>query len=164
MFTTATKAAALFLVGTLAFTARADEEKISLDKVPAKVMKAVKAKFAGAEATGAAKEVDNGKTTYEVMIKHRDAKIDVSVSEAGEITGYEKAMEVGDLPKAVTAAARKKYPNAKITAAEEIFKDDKSNFEVEVTVKGRKPFEMIISEKGKIVEDEGSAKDEKDEK
>lgn len=162
--TSLTKAAAALMVGAFALAGVAGEEKIALDKVPAKAMKAVKAKFPGAELTGAAKDEEDGKVTYEVMLTYKGAKHDVSVKDDGTITGIEKVIAVDDLPGAVTKAVTKKYPNAKIKTAEEITVDDKTNFEVAVA-SGGKTFEMVISPKGKIVEDgNDKEKEEKDEK
>ena len=66
--------AALLGLSMLAVAARAGEEKISAEKLPAAVKKAVKKKFPEAKIRGAAKEVEDGKTTYEVELKVRAAR------------------------------------------------------------------------------------------
>ncbi len=154
------------LVGTicLAFgrVSWADEEKIPLDKVPAKVLDAVKAKFKDAEIVGAEKETDKGKVSYEIAIKNKGQKIDLMVSEDGKITAVEATIDVKDVPKVVTEAVLKKYPNAKITSAEEITKDTKVTYEMKISV-GEKKLEVVFDPQGKYVgeEDESKEKDEK---
>jgi hypothetical protein len=56
--------ATLLGLSVLAVAARAGEEKIAAEKLPAAVKKAVKKKFPEAKIHGAAKDVDGGKTTY----------------------------------------------------------------------------------------------------
>ena len=139
----------------LASVARADEEKIPLDKVPAKVMKSVKDKFPKAMITGAAKEVEDGKTTYEVSLKNGEFGIDVSLKEDGTILEIEKAIPVKDLPKAVADALKAKYPKGTIKTAEELTSGATISYEVVVELEGKKPFEVVLDPTGKILKDEG---------
>src|SRR5262245_57389919 len=101
-------AALLMLVAWVSF-AGADEEKVPLDKVPAKVLDAVKAKFENAELVAASKEKEKNETTYEVTVKHQGHKIDVELKEDGTILLYEKTIDAKDLPEQVTNAAKDKY-------------------------------------------------------
>ena len=134
--------------------ARADEEKIAPDKLPKAVAEAVKAKFPKAEVTGATKEKDGDKTTFEVSVMDGKTKIDVNVSEAGAITGYEKSVALDDLPKAVAAAAAKEHPKGKAKNAEAVYtvkdgKDTLAFYEVFVEVDG-KTVEVEILADGKL--------------
>jgi hypothetical protein len=142
-------------LSTLALVSRADEEKVPLDKVPAKVLKAVKDKFPKAAITGSAKEVENGKTSYEISLKDGEQAIDVSLSEDGKILVIEKAMAVKDLPKAVADAVSAKYPKGKVKTAEELTTGTTVTYEVVIELEGKKPFEVVLDPKGKILEDEG---------
>jgi uncharacterized membrane protein YkoI len=76
---------AVGFIGALA-GARADEEKIGLDKLPKAVLEAVKKRFPNAEMIEAAKETDAGKTEYEVTIKDGGSKTDVILTPGGSIT------------------------------------------------------------------------------
>ena len=60
----------------LATVSLADEEKIPVKELPKAVLKAVKEKFPKAEIKGAAKEEEDGKTTYEVMLKVKGRSVD----------------------------------------------------------------------------------------
>src|SRR3954451_15547806 len=85
-----TGALAVFGLSALVIAARADEEKVPLDKVPAKIMKAVKDKFPRAEIKQAEKEVEEGKTIYEIGLKDGGQNVDVSLKEDGTIVEIEK--------------------------------------------------------------------------
>jgi hypothetical protein len=147
---------------------RADEEKVALDKVPKEVMEAVKKRFPKAEITGAEKETADGKTTYEINVKDKDAKIDVQVSEKGEIQAIEKMIDLKELPKVVAKAIDKKYPKATVKSAEEIIKvaDGKEkleSYEV-VLVVGKKTLEVVFAPDGKFTKEEDVTKEAKEDK
>jgi hypothetical protein len=137
---------------------RAEDEKISLDKLPKAVVDAVKAKFPKAEMKSAMKEKEDGKITYEVTIADGETKVDVDVTEAGVITGFEKAVALKDLPKVITDAVAAKYPACKAKSGEVVYtikdgKDVLSYYEVTVTVDG-KDVELEILEDGKLKSEE----------
>jgi uncharacterized membrane protein YkoI len=136
----------------------ADEEKIPLDKVPAKVLDAVKAKYKDAEIVGAEKENENGKVAYEIAVKFKGQKIEVTVSEEGKIISVEATIDIKDVPKAVTEAVLKKYPNAKIMQAEEVTKDAKVTYELIITAGGKK-LEVVFDPRGKFLEEEDKSKE-----
>jgi len=92
----------IMLIGASA--ARADEEKVPPDRLPKAVAAAVKKRFPMAKITAAVKETEDKKTTYEVTLKDGTSTIDVDVTEAGTITGWEKEIAAKDLPKAVADA------------------------------------------------------------
>ena len=64
------------LAAPIAAFASFDEEKIPLDKVPKAVIAAAKKKFPAAKIDGAAKEVEKGKTTYELMMTVNGKKVE----------------------------------------------------------------------------------------
>jgi hypothetical protein len=148
----------------LAAAVRADEEKVPLDKLPKAVVEAVKKRFPKGEMKSASKEKEDGKTMYEVSVKEGGKNIDVSLTEAGEITTIEKEIAFKDLPKAVADAYEAKYPKATYKTVEEVIKvkggketleyyeallvtADKKTFEVEVTPDGN--VKNVEEKKGK---------------
>ena len=133
--------------------ARAEDETIPLDKVPPAVMAAVKAKFPGAEIKGAEKEVEDGKTTFEIELKDAGRDVDVALSADGTILEIEKELPIADLPRPVAAAVKAKYPKATLKTAEEITKGEAKSYEVVVEEAGRKK-EVALDSKGKILENE----------
>jgi hypothetical protein len=155
-------AGALLTLGMLSGAgALADEEKLPLDKVPAPVLKAAKAKFPKAEVKGAAKEEEGGKITYEIMMKDGAHNIDLSLKADGTILVIEKEIAAKDLPKAVADAVKAKYPKGKIEKSEELTEGTKITFEVVLAVEGKKSFELVLDPKGKIIEDGGAETKEK---
>ena len=157
----------LAVVVLLVPVVRADEkeEKVPLDKLPKAVVEAVKAKFAGATLVSAEKEKEDGKTVYEVNIKHKGHTIEVSVTPEGKIVSVEKTIAAKDLPEAVAAALKKKYPKATVKKVEELSKDDKvTGYEVLLVAPGKKPVEVVFDPSGKITKTEpkGEKKEEKD--
>jgi hypothetical protein len=155
------KALIASVLGTLALAtvSLADEEKISVKELPKAVLKAVKEKFPKAEIKGAAKEEEDGKTTYEVLLKVKGRSVDVAMKADGTILEIEKEMAVDDLPKAVRKTLSAKYPKAKITKAEAVTKgeDGPVRYEVAITT------EVVLDAKGKIAGASASAKEEEDE-
>jgi uncharacterized membrane protein YkoI len=142
--------AAVALGVVLAFSAVRAEDKVPFDKVPKAVSDTVKARFEGAEWSEAAKEVEDGKTFYEISLKHKGKKIDVTVSEEGHVVSLETTIDAKAFPKAVAAAITKKYPGGKIEIAEEVMK-----VSYEAVVKhGNKTTEVVLDADGKITKDE----------
>jgi uncharacterized membrane protein YkoI len=148
----------------LATAARADEEKIELDKLPKAVIDAVKKKFPDAELKSAEKEKEGGKEVFEVVIKNKDQNLEVIVSPEGKILAVEKEIAVKDLPKAVTEAVDAKYPKSSIKKAEEVTKDDKVTYEVLIETADKKKLEVELDPKGKFVEREKKEENKKEDK
>jgi hypothetical protein len=149
----------LALVALVGLTAaRADEEKVPLDKLPKAVADAVKAKFDGCEMVSASKEKDNGKDVYEVAIKHKGSNIDVSLTPEGKIVSIEKEIAAKDLPKAVSEAIDAKYPKATIKKLEEITENDKVVYEALLVTADQKTVEAVFDGTGKLVKEEKKEK------
>jgi|SRR5579884_1646238 len=146
-------AGALLLVSALAVCA--DEEKVPLDKLPKAVADAVKAKFPDAEMVSASKEKEDGKLLFEVAIKNKGQKIDVTVTPEGKIVEIEKEIAARDLPKVVADALDKKYPKATIKKVEEIIKEDKLvKYEALIVTDDKKTLEVSFDPSGKFLEEE----------
>ena len=159
----------LSLCGNGGSAARADEEKIALDKLPKAVLEAAKARFPKAELIEAAKETDDDKVEYEVTLKDGETKYDVMFSPDGKITLIEKIIAAKDLPKAVAAALEEKYPKAVYKIYEELTKiaDGKefiAYYEVLIETADKKMLEVEVSPEGKILKTEEKKVEKKEEK
>ncbi len=153
----------VFAMVTAGMAARADddkEEKVPLDKVPEAVLKAVKAKFKGAELVSAQTEKEDGKVIYEINLKDKGQSVDVSLTPEGKIVSIERTIDVKDLPQKVAEAIERKYPKADYKTVEEITEDDKTSYEVLLVTADKKKIEVVLDRDGKIVKEE--AKDKKD--
>jgi len=154
-------------VFVLAAVARADEEKVPLDKVPKAVLDGVKARFPDATLVSAEKEKEGDKTTYEIAIKNKDQKIEVTLTPDGKIVEMENEIAAKDMPKVVMKALETKYPQATYKLVEEVIKvkdgeEKLEYYEVLLVTAEKKKLEVLVSPKGKItkVEDKSKEKDE----
>jgi uncharacterized membrane protein YkoI len=134
--------------------ARADEEKIPVAKVPKAVIDAVKARYPGSVIKGAEKEEEEGQVTYELKLTHQGNTFEVTAKSDGKIVAVEKEIKVADLPAAVTAGIKAKYPKAKLKSAEEVEEDGKITYEVVVEKSAGKEVELTVSKAGKILEED----------
>ena len=145
--------ATVVLGATLALgitAAWAAEEKIGLDQVPPKVSAAVKAKFPGAKLVSAEKEVDEGKTVYEMAIESNGSKIDVSLDGDGTIVEIEREVKEQELPAAVRQSLSAKYPDGQLKKIEEITEGKSTSFEFVIV----QTTEVKIDAQGKITKEE----------
>jgi hypothetical protein len=135
------------------------EEEIAIDKVPKLVLDAVKARFKGAEVTGAAKEMDGGKLVYELSLKDKGKKIDVILTPEGAIVLFEKEIAREDLPKPVAKALEDKYAKATYKIVEEVIKNEEKKeklafYEVLLVTADKKMLAVHVSTEGKILVEE----------
>ena len=147
----------LVVFGALAFAgpAHADEEAIPVAKLPKAVRKAAKAKFPKARIIGAAKEVEDGETVYEVEMVLKGRSVDLAIEADGTVVEVEQEISAEELPKDVRKAIAEKHPDAKIAKAEAVTKgDDPVVYEITLAS------EVVLTPKGKFVE----AEDDDDEK
>ena len=136
------------------------EEAVALDKLPKAVVDAVKKMFPDAELKKAIKELvkeeadldddddddkkdagkdkdgeedekDESKVVYEVTLSQKGHAIDVTVEEDGEIEEVERTIDLKVLPKIVTDALDKKFPNSKLKSAEAIYEVEDGEMELE---------------------------------
>jgi uncharacterized membrane protein YkoI len=142
---------ALAGLGLTIASARADEAKIPLDKVPPAVLKAFKAKFPKNTIKAAIEEEEDGKTTYEIESTHDGLSVDAVLTPKGKFLAIEKELKTSDLPAAVAAAVKDKHPAGKVKKAEEVTEGDKHFYEVVVEEAG-KTIEVSVDKNGKITD------------
>jgi uncharacterized membrane protein YkoI len=135
--------------------ARADSEKVPLDKLPKAVMNALKAKYPGAQVKSAATELEEGKTVYEIAFTYQKHNYDITFTPEGKIVVAEKEIDAKDLPKAVAKALQTKYPGATFKRVEELTKGDDrvDTYEVLLITTSKKTIEVELDPKGKIVKE-----------
>jgi uncharacterized membrane protein YkoI len=132
-----------------------DEEKIPLGKVPAAVTDAVKAKYPGAEFTGAEKEAEDGGTVYEVAFRHQGQKYEAELKPDGTLIAVDREIQTSDLPPAVAGALKKRFPRATLKDAEEVTKGDTLSYEVHISLprQGRVlNAEVVLDPHGKVLD------------
>lgn len=161
-------AAAACVVLAVVVQVLADEEKVPLDQLPKAVVATLKARFKGAEMIAASKEKEKDQLRYEVAIKQKGQKIDVTLTPQGSLVEIEKQITAKDLPNAVTRVLEEKYPAAKYQIIEEIFKVEKkveslAYYEVLLATAGKQTFEVQVAADGRILNEEKKDPSKKDE-
>jgi hypothetical protein len=139
---------ALFAMSAVAFAAHADDETIPANSLPAAVKKAIQKKFRKAEIEKAVKEVEDGKTTYEVLLEIDDRPLEVAFTAEGTILEIEKVIPFESAPAPVKKALAAKYPSAKIEKVEAVTKGEDGPTVYEIVIKA----EVVLDAKGKFVE------------
>jgi len=162
---------ALVAASTLSAASAFDEQKIKVEDLPKVVVGAAKKAFPEAKVVGAAKEVEDGETMYEVMLTLDGKSIDLGIDDDGDIEAVEREIDVEDLPKAVIRAAAKNFPTGKIVKVEEVSdEDDVVVYELAIKIGDKKPIEIVMSPNGKVLEpdddddDKAKKKDKDDDK
>jgi len=139
--------------------ADADEKDISLSEVPKPVMEAVKARFVGAEMTGAAQETTDDKLVYEVSLKLKGETIDVLTTPEGRLFLFETRVTAQDLPAPVAKALEAKYPKATYKKVEKLIavegtEEKLTHYEVRLVTAANEGREVKLTPTGEIVGEE----------
>ncbi len=147
------------LVGFTLLSLAAD--KIDLDKVPEKIMSAVKARFPKAELKSVEKELEDGKVVFDVELKVNGRKYEMDILEDGTVAEIEKEVDIKDFPAAGVKAIEAKYPKATIKEIMEVnpVKDKKEtpdHYEVTLALADGKSKEVIVSLDGAKVSEEAA--------
>ena len=158
--------AVLVSIAALAWADDKKPEKLALDKIPKKVMDAIKNRFPKAEITSAEKETEDGKVVYDIELKHEGRKYEMDIQEDGTIIEIEKEIKLKDLPEAVAKAIKAKHPDAKIKEIMEVNKvkgkeEKPDHYEVVLDTKDKKEMEITVSLDGKTVKGEKEEKEKK---
>ncbi len=98
------------------------------------------------------KERRAGRTVFEVDFEDRGAKIEATYATDGSLLQIEQDIKPDALPRVVTEALKKAYPNARLKEAEKIIDADGTvtGYEVEIT----QDFEIHLDASGRIVKTE----------
>src|SRR5262245_46924881 len=144
------------IVLVTASAAVAREEKVRLDRVPAPVMDAVKARFPAARPTEAAKETEKGELVYEVGLEDAGRHVDVTLTPSGQLLLLERTLPREELPKAVAEALGRAYPGATYRTVEEIVEvrageEHLASYEVLLSPAGGGKREVKVSPDGATV-------------
>src|SRR5262245_8087106 len=155
----------LAVLVVLAPVARAEDKAKDVDKVPKKVMDALKAKFPKAKIHKWTKEKEGDAVVYDIEFKVGDRKHEADIKEDGTIVNYESEIAAKDLPAAVKKTVEKRYPKARLKEVMEIneIKDKKEShggYEI-VLETADKEVEITVARDGKVLEDSGEKKGKK---
>jgi len=148
--------AGLLLAAPTAFAQ--ERAKPDLDKIPANVMQALKAKFPMAEIHKWTREQEGDIVVYDFEFKQHGQKFEADIREDGSIHNWEKAVAFESLPEAVKRVVNEKYPNSTPVEVLEINavkdgKEELEGYEIVLTTADKKSVEITLAPDGKILED-----------
>ena len=130
--------------------------KVDLDKVPANIMSAIKARFPDPQIRSVEKEDENGKVIWDVELTQKGRKYEMDIKDDATIVEVEKEVAVKDFPAACAKAVAAKFPNAKIKEIMEVNKvkgkeETPDHYEVTIETADKKSQEIEVSLDGKTI-------------
>lgn len=138
-------------------SAQGSEKKVKMKDLPKAVQKTVNEQSKGATVSGLSKEVEHGKTYYEVALKVNGHGKDILIDPAGAIVEVEEEVTFASLPPAVKTAIEAKAGKGRIVKVESITKNNALvAYEAQVNTAGKKS-EIKVGLDGKSI---GSENDE----
>lgn len=128
----------------------AAETKVKMKDLPAAVQKTVTDEIKNATLVGVTKEVENGKTVYELETKMNGRGRDLIIAGDGSIISVEQEVTLGSVPAGAKAAIEKKAAGGKVAKVETVTEGGKVFYEAALVVKGKKS-EIKVSADGSPV-------------
>jgi len=143
-------AAAIALGALVTGTALAAQKKIKMQDLPPTVQQTVKEQTKNATLVGLMKEVENGKTVFELETKVNGRGRDLMIEESGAVLSVEEEVTLDSIPAAARAAIEKQAAGGKITKVETLTKGKTVTYEAAVVRKG-KTSEIAVAADGSAV-------------
>ena len=143
-------AAAIALGALVTGTALAAQKKIKMQDLPPTVQQTVKEQTKNATLVGLMKEVENGKTVFELETKVNGRGRDLMIEESGAVLSVEEEVTLDSIPEAARAAIEKQAAGGKITKVETLTKGKTVTYEAAVVRKG-KTSEIAVAADGSAV-------------
>jgi len=139
-------------VGLIAFgfwvcSAFAQETKVQFKDLPPAVQATAKAQSQGAMVKGYSKEIEKGKTEYEVQLLVDGKRRDVSIDSDGKVLESEEVVAFSSLPKKAQDAIKQEANGAKVEKVEMVKSDQTTVYEALVHRNGKK-HEIRVLETG----------------
>lgn len=126
------------------------ETKVALRDAPAAVQKAVQAQTKSAAIAGLTKEVENGKTVYELETKANGRSKDIIIGSDGSILSVEEEVALDSIPAPAKAAIEKKAAGGKISKVEAVTEGGKLSYEATIVTKGKES-EVKVAADGSVM-------------
>jgi len=123
------------------------DKPIKMKDVPPAVQKPVHEHTKGAELKGLSKEVENGKTFYEVETVVNGHSRDLLLDKTGDVVELEEEVALDSIPALAKSAIEKKAAGGKITKVEMVTKGPSVSYEAAITKTGKK-FEVAVKPDG----------------
>jgi hypothetical protein len=141
----------IFILATILLlwsgSAIAQETKIKFKDLPPAVQETAKAQSQGATVRGYAKEIEKGKTEYEVQLMVDGKKRDVSIDPNGKVLETEQEVAFESVPQKAQDAIKQEAGAAKVERVEEVKSDQATVYEALIHQNGKK-HEIRVLESG----------------
>ena len=123
---------------TFGLTLAPADTKIQRKDLPAAVQKAMDENTQGAQIKGYSKEIEKGKTTYEVETTVNGHGRDMEFDSTGKLLEVEEEIALDKAPAAVRAAIEKAATGGKVNKVESVTKGATVAYEASITKSGKK--------------------------
>jgi len=146
-------AAAGLLLACSMTAAEPKEARMTMKSLPEAVRKTAMVETKGATIVEITKEIDEGKTVYEVATKQNGRTRDIIIAEDGTLKVAEEQVEMAELPKVVKETFEKNTGKGKIIVVEAVHLSGKfAYYEAQVRT-GKKVSELKVGLDGKLIQD-----------
>ncbi len=126
-----------------------DSRKLNVKQLPPAVQKTVQEQTKGATIRGLSKEVENGKTQYELETMVNGRSRDLLIDPAGKVLEVEEEVDLLKLPAAVQAEIKRSLGQGKVLKLESVTRDGVvTGYEASVEKVGKKS-SVALSPDGK---------------
>jgi uncharacterized membrane protein YkoI len=130
--------------------ALASEKAITMKDLPAAVQRTAQEQSKGAIIRGLSKEVEGGKTVYEVNMRVNGHGKDVTIDASGAVLEVEKEVALESIPSAARAAIEKAAGNGQITKVERVSGGKQTAYEAHLRKDGKRS-EVKVSADGRLL-------------
>jgi hypothetical protein len=127
----------------------AGETSVKMKDLPPAVQKAVAEQTKGSQIKGLSKEVEKGKTMYEVETVLNGKARDLLLDATGALVSVEEPVAIEAIPAAARAAIEKLAAGGNIKSVESVTKGQSVTYEA-VIAKGSKKSEVAVGADGSI--------------
>jgi uncharacterized membrane protein YkoI len=139
----------LLLVGLAC--AEDTETKVQFKDLPPAVQKMAKEQEGnGATLRGYSKEIENGKTFYELETRVKGNDRDILMDESGAVVEVEQQVEIGKIPGTAIDGLRREAAGATILRVESVTKGGTVSYEAVIVRNGKKK-EIAVSADGSAI-------------
>ncbi len=128
----------------------AADTKMKLEDLPAAVQTTVKEQTKAATLSGISKEVEKGKTLYEVETKVGAKTRDLMLSAAGEVLSVEEEVDLESIPAPAKAAFQKRAAGGTVQKVEKVTAGSKVSYEAAIQLKSGKKIEQAVNADGSL--------------
>jgi uncharacterized membrane protein YkoI len=126
------------------------DTKIKMEDLPAAVQNAVRDQTKTATLTGLSKEVEKGKTLYEVETKVNGKGRDLLLDKTGAVVEVEEEVEMNSIPAAAKAAIQKRAIGGSVQKVEKLTQGLIVSYEAAIKTKAGKNAEIGVNADGSV--------------